>query len=298
MSRGVIMIRGTGRDEINVVLVGCGSMGAHHARTISAHPHTHLMGTMDILPERAACIAKKYHTKVLFDIPDQADAVVVATPTTTHQQVAQPLLERGLWAFIEKPLAHDSIAAQSLVRASPRLCVGHIERFNPAIRALGAISPRSIRARRLTMGSLRGLDVDVVLDLMVHDLDLVLNWGGEVQSFEARGLCFTGQRVDAAWVRLQMASGMEAELVASRVAHRVERIVEIREADRLTVLDLSAGEARRQGELLASVDGRDALAAQWGFFVDTMEGQKSQSQDQSLRNVVWAERISEAIRRR
>ncbi|MBT3217801.1 MAG: Gfo/Idh/MocA family oxidoreductase [Proteobacteria bacterium] len=286
-------------NMINVVLVGCGSMGVYHARTISNHGRSRLVGAMDILPERATSIANKYHTKVLLDIPDHADVVVVATPTTTHQQIAQPILERGLWAFVEKPLAHDSFAAKAMVQTSSRLCVGHSERFNPAIRAIGSICPQRVRARRLTMGNLRGLDVDVVLDLMVHDLDLVLSWGGEVRSFEARGLCFAGRRVDAAWVRLHMSSGLEAELVASRVADRVERIIEIQESSGIiTTLDLSMGQARRQGKLLDAVDGRDALAAQWGAFVEEVQGQKAQNQDQNLRNVLWAERIGEAIRRR
>jgi predicted dehydrogenase len=292
-------VTATPADPIRVALVGCGAMGARHARVISADPGAELAAVVDIVPERAARIAQAYGTRPASSVPREIDAVVVATPTTTHVHVAGDLLARGLWCLVEKPLAEGSSAAKSL--GSARCAVGHVERFNPAVRAAGAVRPQVVEARRISPPTGRGEDVDVVVDLMIHDLDLVLGWarpGAEVAWVDAAGVRSprTGA-LDVASVRLRTTCGMTATLLASRVAERRQRMLCCYEPGRSTVLDLLAGRARRNGADLEPPDSRDGLTAQWqGFTAAVRGGAPPPGIGAGIRALEVAERVKDVVR--
>ena len=210
---------------IDVAVVGCGHMGARHAAVLARDPRCRLVSCVDILPERARELVSRFGGEASESVPSGVDAVIVATPTLTHEEVAAPLLERGLWCLVEKPLVPTPAAASRLL--SPRLVVGHIERFNPAVRAAGVLRPRYLEARREAPPTGRSADIDVVLDLMIHDLDLLLHWcepGASVEVVDAVGV---GEPVDTASVRLRTSDGLTATLVASRVAAKRARWVHV-----------------------------------------------------------------------
>lgn len=281
---------------IDVAIVGCGYMGRNHARVIGEHPGCRLVAAVDIVPERAWELASRFGAEARTTVPDGVDAVVVATPSSTHSEVAGPLLEQGRWCLVEKPLA--STAEAALLLRSPRLAVGHIERFNPAVRAAGEMRPRYVEARRLAPPTGRSKDIDVVLDLMVHDLDLLLQWSaGEVEWFDAVGVAVTGPHVDTASVRIRTSDGMTASLVASRVATEPERTVRVFEPGRYTLLDLRSRRALRRGGPLAELGTTDALTAQWDAFMAAVRGERPVTVDfdAGRRVVELAEQIGQAI---
>lgn len=294
---------------IDVAIVGCGHMGRHHARAVAAHPDCRLVAAIDVVDERARAIADQYGAECRTTVPDGVDAVIIATPTSTHADVAGPLLTGGRWCLVEKPLAHTIGAAKAL--SSPRLVVGHIERFNPAVRAVGDLAPRFIEARRLAPATGRSSDVDVIFDLMIHDLDLILAWSrGRVEWFDAVGVAVDGPRVDTASVRLRTTDGIVANLVASRVAAASERTVRLFEPGRYTFLDLREGRAwrdglqrddggvsERSGTPVPHVDARDALTAQWDAFIAAVRGDRAVAVgfDDGCGAVALAEQIGAAI---
>jgi predicted dehydrogenase len=249
-------------------------MGARHARVIAADPGAELAALIDVLPERAERLAATHGARRESAVPREVDAVVVATPTSTHVAVAGPLLERGIWCLVEKPLAEAASSARWL--HGPRCAVGHVERFNPAVRAAGEVRPQVVEARRISPPTGRGEDVDVVVDLMIHDLDLVLGWarpGAEVAWIDAAGVRSPSNgALDVASVRLRTTCGMTATLLASRIAERRQRVLCCYEPGRATVLDLLAGRARRNGVELEPPDARDGLTAQWESFTASMRG--------------------------
>ena len=280
---------------IDVALVGCGHMGRHHARTIDAAAGARLVAVVDIRKERAQAIAERTGARVDQVIPGSVDAVVIATPTTTHAQLAGPLLDRGQWCLVEKPMAASPDEAKGL--DTPRLVVGHSERFNPAVRALGACRPKLVQSRRMAPPGRRARDVDVVLDLMIHDLDLVLCWADPSHSVEIIDAAGVGRGGwDVASVRVRVGD-MVASLSASRVAEKVERIAVVSEPGRSAALDLLRGVARTDNGPLPPVDGRDALTAQWDAFARAVRGEPSESPTgtQGLAALRLAARVCEAL---
>jgi Ni2+-binding GTPase involved in maturation of urease and hydrogenase len=220
-------------------------------------------------------------------------------PDPSLKLVALPLLARRQWCLVEKPLAHTLAAARALV--DPRCRVGHVERFNRAVRAAGPLRPVVVEGRRIAPPTGRGLDVDVVLDLMIHDLDLVLGWTGvgAVAWVDAAGVVH-GRLVDTASVRLRTTSGLTASLVASRVAAERQRVLHCYEPGRCTRLDLLAGVATRGTELLPVDDPRDALRCQWEGFTAAVRGDGAApgaTGVDGLGAVALAERILAEIRR-
>ena len=205
-----------------------GALGQHHARVYSTLPSARLAGVYDVEPERSREVALRHGCPVLphlRDVLDAADAVSVAVPTVDHHRVARALLEAGKDVLVEKPIAATLAEADDLVRLAAErgriLQVGHVERFNPAADLLRAHArqPRFIEVHRLAPFTPRSLDIDVVLDLMIHDLDLVLSLdGSEAVQVEAVGVPVLSPRVDIANARLRFASGLIANLTASRVS--------------------------------------------------------------------------------
>jgi len=186
-----------------------------------------LVGVADIRPERAAEIAARHGTRGVADareLIDLADAVSIAVPTEAHVEVALPFLEQRIAVLVEKPLAASVADVDRLIEAATRsgalLGAGHTERFNPAVTAaLPLISrPRFIEVHRLGTFPERSLDIDVIFDLMIHDLDLLLEVVGEVVSVEAVGVNVLTPKTDIANARLRFASGCIANLTASRIS--------------------------------------------------------------------------------
>ena len=215
-------------DVVRAGVVGVGALGRHHARVWAATPGATLAGVYDTDAGRAAAVAEQHGCRAHPDLASllaATDAVSVAVPTVFHHELACQALEAGRDVLVEKPITATLAEADDLVaRAKARgavLQVGHIERFNPATAALltAGRGARFVEVHRLGSFSPRSLDVDVVLDLMVHDLDIVLALdGSDPVQIEAVGVPVLTPRVDIANARLRFASGLIANLTASRVS--------------------------------------------------------------------------------
>jgi predicted dehydrogenase len=219
-----------------VAVAGAGAFGKNHLRVIHQTEHAELAGVYDLDAERAASVAEPYGCRVfasLDELVQNADAAVIASPTVTHSEIGCKLMQAGLDVMVEKPIAHTPVAARALVDAAARhgriLQVGHLERFNPAVIALGAVigTPLFFEIHRLSAFTPRCLDVDVVLDLMIHDVDIILTLTGErPEEIRAAGIRILSEKVDIANVRVQFPSGCIANLTASRVS--TERVRKLR----------------------------------------------------------------------
>ena len=240
--------------EVRAAVVGVGSLGQHHARVYAALPGCRLAGVYDVDPTRAKSVADRHGAPVLEKLRDviaAADAVSVAVPTVDHHRVARALLEAGRDVLVEKPITTTLDEADDLIRLAAErkaiLQVGHIERFNPAMDVLRAATrePRFIEVHRLGSFSPRSLDIDVVLDLMIHDLDIVLALdGSEPVQVDAVGVPVLTPRVDIANVRLRFRSGLIANLTASRVSAEKVRKFRVFFPRTYISVDFSAREAQ------------------------------------------------------
>jgi predicted dehydrogenase len=217
-------------------VVGAGSFGRNHLRVIHQSEHAELAGVLDSNPERAAEAASADACSILTSLEElagKADAAVVATPTRTHAEIGRRLMELGVDVLIEKPIARTVEEARMLVETAEGtgriLQVGHLERFNPAVTALEAVitKPLFFEVHRLSEFSPRSLDVDVVLDLMIHDIDIVLTLTKQQpEEIRAAGIHILSEKVDIANVRMQFPGGCVANLTASRVS--TERVRKLR----------------------------------------------------------------------
>ena len=268
---------------LRVAVIGVGHLGQHHARLLAAMEGVELVGVVDTRPGRAAEVAAKHGTRpfsALADVLDGVDAVCVAVPTESHLDVALPCIERGIAVLVEKPMAPTVADADRLIEAARRrgvlLAAGHTERFNPAfVAALPLIStPRFVEVHRLGAFPERSLDIDVIFDLMIHDLDLLLAAvGSEVVSIEAVGVHVLTPRTDIANARLRFASGCIANLTASRISRDRIRKARFFQHDSYVSIDFAAQEVEvyRLADFVDAVRtkrapgvtaqaGRDALA--------------------------------------
>jgi predicted dehydrogenase len=222
--------------NLRVAVVGTGSFGKNHVRVIHNSPQADLAGVFDTDAARAAEIAALYNGRVFSSLEELAahsDAAVVATPTVSHSSAGCRLMELGLDVLVEKPIADTLEGARALLTTAERhgkiLAVGHLERFNPAIIALESVitKPLFFEVHRLSEFSPRSLDVDVVLDLMIHDLDILLSLTGKKpEEIRAAGICILSKKVDIANVRLEFPGGCIANITASRVS--TERVRKLR----------------------------------------------------------------------
>jgi len=222
--------------KLRIAVVGAGEFGRRHMRVVSRSERAELAGVFDIDPARAAAAAAEWGGTVfpnLEALAGKVDAAIVATPTTAHVATACALINAGLDVLVEKPIAADLESARRLVdaaRANGRILqVGHLERFNPAVAAAGRIVrlPLFFEVHRLSPFTPRSLDVDVVLDLMIHDLDIVLSLVGSMpEEIRAAGISVLTPKVDIANVRLAFPGGCIANLTASRVS--TERVRKLR----------------------------------------------------------------------
>ncbi len=223
-------------DKVRVGVVGVGALGRHHARVYASLPGAALVGVVDILPGRAEEVAGPLGTEVFSshtDLFGKVDAVSIATPTTLHAEIGEQFLRQGIHVLVEKPIAHTLEDADRLIQAAQGnslvLQVGHLERFNPAVKQLRDIvrKPRFFEAHRMGLFSPRSLDIDVILDLMIHDLDIIsLLVPSEVAHLDAVGLAILSNRIDIANARIHFVDGCVANITASRVS--MEKIRKLR----------------------------------------------------------------------
>jgi predicted dehydrogenase len=221
--------------SLRIAVIGVGYLGRHHARILSDLPGVELVAVVDTNRARAEEIAEARKTRPLVDyreVVGQVDAVTIAVPTERHLEIAVPLLTAGLPVLVEKPMARSLAEADAMIAAAREagvvLGVGHTERFNPAVAEARPLlaDPRFIEVHRLGTFPERSLDIDVVFDLMIHDLDVLLSLvTSDVESVEAVGVPVLTGRVDIANARLRFANGCIANLTASRISRdRVRRI--------------------------------------------------------------------------
>ena len=241
----------TGR-RLRAAVVGVGYLGRFHAEKYAAHAAADLVAVVDVDPARAHAVAGALGVEALTDhraLVGRIDCASVAVPTHLHHAVAGDLLDAGVDVLVEKPLTTTVAEGKALLELAVRhgrvLQVGHLERFNPAIRALDGVvrEPRFIECHRLAPFSERGTDVDVVLDLMIHDLDVILSMMPSAQrSVEAVGVPVLTASVDIANARLRFANGGIANVTASRVSLKRERKLRIFQPD--AYLSVDYGERR------------------------------------------------------
>jgi predicted dehydrogenase len=275
--------------KLRAAVIGAGHMGRMHAEKLARCEGVELAAVVDADPAQAralagrlGCAAREDWRAVLADI----GAAVIATPTEHHFEIALACLEKGVHVLVEKPLARTLEEADALVAAARRagrvLQVGHVQRYEPAFRALFARMdrPQYIEAERLAEFKPRGTDVDVVLDLMIHDLDLALTLArSTVAAVSASGFRVLTRDIDIANARIEFANGCVATLAASRVSQAPVRKIRVFQPDLYVSADLQAGRLRfvrqRAGALEETEETHgkgDALAEQARAFVAAASG--------------------------
>ena len=222
--------------KLRVAVVGCGEFGRNHARVYRTMPGVELAGVVDENRDRAAQVAQEFQVRAfpsLEELRGAAAAASVAVPTIVHREVGCQLMEMGIDTLVEKPMARTLAEADDLIACAKKnariLQVGHVERFNPAVLAVQAIVNRPLffEVHRLGVFTPRSLDVDVIYDLMIHDLDILLALVQEpVQEVKAVGIPVLTDKVDIAHARLEFAGGAVANVTASRVS--TERVRKMR----------------------------------------------------------------------
>ncbi len=254
-------------NTLRVAVIGVGYLGRFHAQKYAALPGCQLVAVADARADARAALAQELGTRAVGDYREllgQVDAVSIVTPTAAHFEIALACLERGVHVLVEKPITETVAQAMQLVaaaRAAGRvLQVGHLERFNPAIIAAEPLlrAPRFIDCQRLAPFRERGTDVNVVLDLMIHDLDIVQSIvGSAIESIDAIGTPVFSPEIDIANARIRFASGCVANATASRVSLKTERKLRIFQDDAYLSLDL-------QQKILTVIRKQPAAAAAAG----------------------------------
>ncbi|MFH1791044.1 MAG: Gfo/Idh/MocA family oxidoreductase [Candidatus Omnitrophota bacterium] len=242
-------------DKINVGVVGVGHLGALHARVYSQIKSANLVGVCDVDKKRAKKVGRKHKVWYFADFSelfDKVQAVSIAVPTSMHYRIAKEFLIHGIHVLVEKPITSTYEEADELVRLATErnliLQVGHIERFNPAVRAMEPFitNPKFIEGQRMGPFSkkARVKDVGVVLDLMIHDIDLILGlMGTDVKHIEAVGASSVSKFEDMANVRLTFRNGVICDITASRITKEEIRKIRIFQEDSYILLDLLHKEA-------------------------------------------------------
>jgi predicted dehydrogenase len=247
--------------KLRVGVVGVGHIGSNHARLYSQIACVDFTAVYDVDLARANWIAKKFGAtaaKSLEEFAELIDAASVATPTSTHFAVARPLLERGKHLLIEKPITENTTDASELARLAANqlvLQIGHVERFNPVLSALEArlTHPRFIEAHRLSPYPDRSTDIGVVLDLMIHDLEIILHLvRSPVQSIDAVGVPVLSRSEDIANARLRFANGCVANVTSSRISPERMRKIRVFQEDAYLSLDYE----KQSGEIYRREAGK------------------------------------------
>jgi predicted dehydrogenase len=276
------------QNKTRLAVVGCGQFGRNHCRVAKESERAELVAVVDADAARAAEAASLYGGEALDagQLPGRVDAALVAVPTMAHEEVACALMAAGIDVLVEKPIAPDLAAADRMVKCAARygrvLQVGHLERFNPAVAELErrVTLPLFFEIHRMNQFSPRSLDVDVVLDLMVHDVDIVLALtGAEPADVRAAGISILSKKVDIANVRLQFPNGCLANLTASRVSTERVRKLRLFQPGQYLSLDygrqalavFSVDDQRQIGFEQAPVVKAEPLHLQLAAFLDALE---------------------------
>jgi predicted dehydrogenase len=250
-------------DALRAAVIGVGHLGKHHARILSALDGARLTAVVDTNGQRAADVAVSTGSKALEDYRElfgEVDAVSVAVPTELHHAIAMPFLERGMAVLVEKPMARTVAEADAMIAAArasgATFAVGQTERYNPAVAAIMPLvtSPRFIEVHRLGVFPDRSLDIDVVFDLMIHDLDVIGSLvRSPVASIEAVGVPVLTPKFDIANARLRFENGCIANLTASRISRDRVRKIRFFQPDAYISIDYAAQEV--EGWRLVRRDG-------------------------------------------
>jgi predicted dehydrogenase len=234
-------------EKVQVGVVGVGYLGQFHAEKYAKMDEVELVGVVDVDPSRAKEIAQRYLTQPFFhhtDLFSKVQAVSIAVPTHLHHNLTKDFLLQGVDVLLEKPIANTLEEADELIGLAESrgliLQVGHLERFNGAVLALEGIvqNPRFIESHRLGPFTGRGADVNVVLDLMIHDIDITLNWvDSEVKQIHAVGFPFITHHLDFANARIEFENGCIANLTASRVSMEKSRKTRVLQAGGILSID-------------------------------------------------------------
>jgi len=235
--------------KINIGVIGSGHLGQYHVKHYKNMNNINFLGLHDSNPERGNEIAKKYETKYfenVYNLMETCDGVSIVTPTESHYNVAKiALTEFGCNVFIEKPITETILQADDLINHAKKnnliIQVGHIERLNPALKALEKydINPKFIDIQRLAPYTIRGTDVPVVLDLMIHDIDILLSLvKSKVKSIHASGVSILTNSVDIAHARIRFENGTVSSVTSSRVAQDKVRKIKIFQDNLYSTIDL------------------------------------------------------------
>jgi predicted dehydrogenase len=304
--------------KIRVAVVGTGDFGRNHARVYRELPQAELTGVVDTNPARAQQVAIEFGVPALAGIealPGRVDAVSLAVPTAQHSAMGCALLKMGLDVLVEKPMAASLAQADELIAAAREnsrvLQIGHLERFNPAVMAAEKIvnHPLFFEVHRLGIFTPRSLDVDVIFDVMIHDLDILLALVGEqVTDVKAVGIPVVTDKVDIAHARLEFESGAVANVTASRVS--TERVRKMRffqsheyvslDYARRDVLRVRVGKPGPQPEFAfekVSAETHEPLAAELAAFIDSVRTRQSPRVDGAAgrRALELATRVAQSI---
>ncbi|MBI3195609.1 MAG: Gfo/Idh/MocA family oxidoreductase [Ignavibacteriae bacterium] len=254
------------KRKLNVGVIGVGHLGSLHAKMYAGIESAQLVGLFDVDSARANERAREYNCKAFSSVEellDAVDAVSVTTPTTLHHKIASEAIRRGKHVFIEKPITTTIEEAKELVELSRKhkmkIQVGHIERFNPALLALEKyqIRPMFVESHRLAQFNPRGTDVAVVLDLMIHDIDIILSFvKSSVKSIQANGIAVVSDSADIANARIQFENGCVANVTASRISQKKMRKMRFFQRDAYISIDFSDAVA----EVFRLVDENDPSA--------------------------------------
>ena len=252
--------------KLDVGVIGVGHLGALHGKMYSQLGNANLAGIYDIDAEKARKVAQELSTKAfgtIDELIEACDAVSIVTTTVAHYDAAMKALQQGVHTFIEKPITETIEQAKSLVATADakhlKIQVGHIERFNPAILALESydIKPLFIESHRLAQFNPRGSDVAVVLDLMIHDIDLILSLvKSPVSRIDANGVAVVSDTVDIANARIQFQNGCVANVTASRISQQKMRKMRLFQQDAYISIDFAQGLA----EVFRLIDEGDTNA--------------------------------------
>jgi len=301
--------------RIRAAVIGVGYLGRFHAQKYSQMDDVELLGVVDTDMERAENIAEETGTKAYPDIasiPGDLDAVSIAAPTTLHASISIPLLERGIAVLVEKPMASTIKEAESIIKASEKgkaiLQAGHLERFNPALTKLrdDIKKPMFIEAHRISPFKQRGADVDVILDIMIHDIDIILNLvDSPLKSLEAVGVPVLTQSADIANARLRFESGCIANITASRVSADTMRKIRIFQKDSYISIDFAKASVdihsltsdRQITHNNLKMSETDALASEIRSFIDAVKNNTGVVVDgiAGLKAIETAYRIKDAM---
>ncbi|MBN1825923.1 MAG: Gfo/Idh/MocA family oxidoreductase [Candidatus Eisenbacteria bacterium] len=249
-------------EPVRIGVIGVGAWGRNHARVFQAAPEAEFVGVFDEDAARAREGAERFGCRAFPDAGSllaEVEAVTVAAPTTAHHSLTLQAIRKGVHVLVEKPIARTVEEAEEMGRAAREaglvLAVGHLERFNPAVEALLAEErdPRFLEIHRLSPFDVRGLDVSVVLDLMIHDIDILLRLvRSPIASLDAVGVPVLSRAIDIANARIRFENGCVANLTASRISLQKTRKIRIFERDRyisLSYTDQTVTVYRRVGEI-------------------------------------------------